>query len=316
MILPPRLGSLASIEDARAVAQLLPSVTDPVVRCSYWNTYAYACALAGEYDEARLAVEELETDALEHRLHFVVAYLGFARAVIAIGQRRFDEGFALLTDASRIAHRRGPSVHVLASCAAIRARGLIALGRFDEAVAASSYNQKSLIRAMRGELRATKALAAACGGRHQAARTLSWSAQELSGTVEVPVIAASVDAIALCDAEDASADAACTAAARLARHSGYVDGLIAAYRGFPEFARRIAAGEERLWFAGLLKRACDGEIAQVAGLGVRLGENHLTRREAEVFSLLRLGMSNKRSPPNSSSLRAQRKFTYDTFLRN
>ena len=83
------------------------------------------------------------------------------------------------------------------------------------------------------------------------------------------------------------------AAARLARHSGYVDGLIAAYRGFPEFARRIAAGEERLWFAGLLKRACDEEIAQVAGLGMRLGENHLTRREAEVFSLLRLGMSNK-----------------------
>ena len=218
----------------------------------------------------------------------------------------------------RIAHSAPHGrVHDPASCAAIRARGLIALGRFDEAVAASSYDQKSLIRAMRGELRATKALAAACGGRHQAARTLSRSAQELSGTVEVPVIAASVDAIALCDAEDASADAACTAAARLARHSGYVDGLIAAYRGFPEFARRIAAGEERLWFAGLLKRACDGEIAQVAGLGVRLGENRVSRGGRPKFSrCCDSECRTKRSPPNSSSLRAQRKFTYDTFLRN
>jgi DNA-binding NarL/FixJ family response regulator len=72
-----------------------------------------------------------------------------------------------------------------------------------------------------------------------------------------------------------------------------VDGLIAAYRGYPELARRIASSTERKWFTALLGRAHDDEIAQVAGLGTRVGPNHLSPREAEVFSLLRLGMSNK-----------------------
>jgi DNA-binding NarL/FixJ family response regulator len=140
---------------------------------------------------------------------------------------------------------------------------------------------------------ATRALAAACAGEFAKAGRLSDDARELSGTVEVPVMTACTRAIALCSSDESSADAACVEVAELARDASYVDGLIAAYRGCPELARRIAASGHRRWFAGLLHRAKDREIAQVAGLGSRLGPNHLSRREAEVFALLRLGMTNK-----------------------
>jgi LuxR family maltose regulon positive regulatory protein len=293
LILEARLGSLAGIEEARAVLQLTALVSDPIVRGSFLNAYGYACALAGEYEEASTALDALEADALEHRLNFVLAYVGFARAVIAIGERRFDDGFHLLAHASAEARRTG-DVHVLASCAAIRARGLIALGRFEEAEAAASYHHSSLIGSMCGELLVTRALALACGGGELvASRRLVLSAREASRTVEVPVMSACVEAIISCDAADPSADAACAAAAQTARCSSYVDGLIAAYRGCPEVARRIAASPDRQWFTAVLARARDGEIAQVAGLGTRVGPNHLSRREAEVFSLLRMGMSNK-----------------------
>ncbi len=195
-------------------------------------------------------------------------------------------------EASTEARRTG-DVHVLASCAAIRARGLIALGRFEEADAAAAFDHSSLIKAMRGELLVTRGLAVACTGDYVTATRLSHCAQEVSGTVEVPVISACINAIRLCSTGDASADAACVSVAQMSREARYVDGVIAAYRGCPELARRIAAGGERRWLAGVLIRARDGEIAQVAGLGTRVGSNHLSPREAEVFSLLRLGMSNK-----------------------
>jgi LuxR family transcriptional regulator, maltose regulon positive regulatory protein len=293
LILDARLGSLAGLEAARDVLQLTSLVNDPIVRGSFLNTYGYACALAGEYEEATAALEQLEADAREHRLNFVLAYIGFARAVIAVGERRFDDGFKLLADASTEA-RRTADVHVLASCAAIRARGLIALGRFEEAEACASYHHSSLIGSMRGELLVTRALAHACGGAGAAiSRRLLKSAQETSKTVEVTVISACVKAVLACGSENVSADAASSEAAKTARQANYVDGLIASYRGCPELARRIATSDQRQWFRAVLERARDDEIAQVAGFGTRLGSNHLSPREAEVFSLLRMGMSNR-----------------------
>jgi DNA-binding NarL/FixJ family response regulator len=47
------------------------------------------------------------------------------------------------------------------------------------------------------------------------------------------------------------------------------------------------------WFASLLVRAEDDAIAQIAGLGARRSPQSLSRREAEVFDLVRLGLTNK-----------------------
>jgi ATP/maltotriose-dependent transcriptional regulator MalT len=292
LLLGARLGNLHSLEIARSVAQLVSLVPDPILRTSFRNIYAYSCAIAGEYDEAASMLDELEADAGQHRLRFVHAYARFARAVVAVGLREFENAFALLGEATAEARRTGDE-HVLASCAAIKARALIAMGRFDEAAALASFDHGSLIAAMRAELRVTRALAAALSGETPLAIQLCEEARSMSQTVEVPVIAASVAAICAIrdDALDATTHA--EAAATSARESWYVDGFVTAYRGCPELARRVASGAERSWFASVLQRVGDDEIAQVAGLGTRVGPQHLSPREAEVFSLLRLGLTNK-----------------------
>jgi ATP/maltotriose-dependent transcriptional regulator MalT len=293
LMLGARLGTLHAIEEARITKQLLPNVADPLIRTSFRNTFAYACAVAGEYEDALSVLDDLEEDAREHRLTFTIAYVHLGRAVVAIAQRRFDEGFERLTGATNEA-RRTNDVHVIASCAATRARALVALGRFDEARAVAAHDHPELIASMRAELLSAQALAMACAGQHAQATTLVDRAAAMSGAVEVPVTAACVKAIHAGRSQADDADRRAAEAAAVARRCWYVDGLIVAYRGFPELARRIARNDEsRSWFAALLRRAGDDALAQVAGLGAGAGPQCLSRREAEVFDLLRLGMTNK-----------------------
>jgi ATP/maltotriose-dependent transcriptional regulator MalT len=293
LMLGARFGELSAVEEARAVTQLLPYVADPLVRNSFRNTYAYACAIAGEYDDAEEALDALERDAHEHRLAFAITYAGLTRAVIAIAQRRFDDGFDRLKTASTEA-RRTNDVHVIASCAAARARGLIALGRFDEANAVASYGHAELIRSMRAELISVRALSYACAGDEDAARELVESGKAMSSTVELPVADACIRAMRAARADEESADSLASEVVETAKRCWYVDGLIAAYRGFPELARRIAAtSDHRPWFATLLRSAHDDAIAQIAGLGATGGPQCLSPREAEVFELIRFGLSNK-----------------------
>jgi ATP/maltotriose-dependent transcriptional regulator MalT len=293
LMLGSRMGSLEVIDEAKGINQLLPNVSDPLVRNSFRNTYAYACAVAGEYDEADAALSELERDASDHRLRFALAYVLLGRAVVSIGRRQFDGAFDLLTQAATEARRTGDA-HVIASCAATRARALIALGRFDEARAVAAYDHPELIAAMRAELLCAQALAAACAEHGDEAVELIERAENLSGAVEVPVSGACVRAIVSARADQAEADQRAGAAAGLARSTRYVDGLLAAYRGFPDLARRIARDDSvQSWFASLLVRAEDDAIAQIAGLGARRSPQSLSRREAEVFDLVRLGLTNK-----------------------
>jgi LuxR family maltose regulon positive regulatory protein len=293
LMLGARLGTLKVVEEARAVTQLLPYVGDPLVRNSFRNTYAFACAIAGEYDDALSTLDDLERDALQHRLIFAVTYAGLTRAVVAIAQRRFDEGFDGLKGTTTEA-RRTNDVHVIASCAAARARGLIALGRFDEADAVASYDHPELIRSMRGELLSVRALAHACSGHDQVATGFVESGKSMSSTVELPVVQACVEAIRAAREDDPRADELALAVVESSKECWYVDGLIAAYRGFPNLARRIARNaDQRHWFAEVLRKTNDEAIAQVAGLGAKGGPQCLSTREAEVYDLIRMGLSNK-----------------------
>jgi ATP/maltotriose-dependent transcriptional regulator MalT len=293
LMLGARVGSLEALDEARTVVQVLPYVTDPVARTSFRNIFAYACAIAGDYGDALDALDALEADAESQHLAFALPYVSCARAVVNVGQRDFDAAFERLASAESDA-RRLPDNHILGMCAAIRSRALIALGHFTEAVAASSFRHPSLIKSMQAELLMTRALALACAQQERDASALAAEARSLSNAVEIVGIGACVDAINSARSGAAEAERIAMQAARVAAESRYVDGLIAAYRGFPDLARRIACEEQyAAWLLDLMRRTNDEGISRVVGLGRRGGERHLTRREAEVFALLREGCSNK-----------------------
>jgi ATP/maltotriose-dependent transcriptional regulator MalT len=183
----------------------------------------------------------------------------------------------------------------VASAGAIRARALISLGRFDEAASVASYDGGAVIRSMEAELLATRALAHACEGRAQEATSLAAEARSLSKAVEVPVLTGSVACIIASRSADDSAVARALELADQCRATRYVDGLIIAYRGYPELGRLIACHEpNRRWLRDLMRTSHDEDILNVVGLGALGGtETSLSPREAEVFRLMRLGMSNR-----------------------
>ena len=293
LMLGARLGSLESLDEARDALQLLPLVHDPVARSSFRNTYAYACAIAGEYGDALTMLEALEKDAETRRLRFAMPYVLCARAVVFGAQRSFEAAQTQLS-AARIEARRVPDSHVLAMCAAIGGRILISLGKFAEAISAAAYRHPSLIKSMSGELLVTQGLAYACAGDLPKARRLCREALALTSAVEVLGISSCVDAIRSDREGLVNADDTARRAADYARVSRYVDGLVVAYRGYPNLATRVASDRNNAqWLFGLMQRANDQQFAQIAGLGARAGPASLSRREAEVLSLVGAGLTNK-----------------------
>jgi DNA-binding CsgD family transcriptional regulator len=291
-----RFGNLDGLERAREARQLVSIVDDPYTRTSFLNGYGYVCAIAGYYDDADDAAGALQTVATQLRLGFALPYAHLIRAITSLARRDFD-GCAEYLDHARGESRRSGDFFVDANANAIRARALLAQGRPDEAVVAANGIGGRLPASMRAELLATQALALACASHSQEAVDLASTAQKTSQAVEVQILAGAARCIA--GARQMDSDTATSAAAErlasLSRRVRYVDGVIAAYRGFPELARLIAEhSAHRRWLSDLMENANDVELRQVAGLGVAgAGQTALSAREAQVFRLLQLGRSNR-----------------------
>jgi len=294
LMLQSRGATLDALQHAQAAAQLLGNVDDPLVRASFRNVYAYACALAAEYDDATRLIDAQMVDIERHHLYFASPYAEFARALISFALRQFDVGFAHIRSATE-GGRRNADTYVLASVAAIRARALIALGRFDEAMVSASFEHSSLIKSMRGELLATRALAEICANQPNSAAETSNRASLLSKANEVVVITACVEAITSLTGKQADVDARCHRLVSLIVEHRYVDGFIAAYRGFPELARHLATlTDHRAWLRDTMERAQDHELIQLVGAGGPDDESrNLSKREAEVYGAIRRGLSNR-----------------------
>src|SRR5262249_23722427 len=63
-----RFGYVRHLADARRIAELVPRVPDPFVRCSFWSVYSWALMLGCFYEEAHAAAEKLLNDAVSYRV--------------------------------------------------------------------------------------------------------------------------------------------------------------------------------------------------------------------------------------------------------
>ena len=75
------------VERARASAQLVPLVGDPLVRTSFRNVFGYTLAATGHFEEALDLTEDQLADADHHRLEFVVPYAHAVQALAKAGLR-------------------------------------------------------------------------------------------------------------------------------------------------------------------------------------------------------------------------------------
>jgi ATP/maltotriose-dependent transcriptional regulator MalT len=286
-------------EVAESIPQLLPladRARNPYIRTSFLDSCARILVLSAQYEEAAgVASRELE-EADDFRLDFVSRSALCVRALVQMGQRQFRRCLASLDEAERVA-KRSPDVHQLMECAAIRARCLISLRRFEEALEATDRHWGRLPSpGMHSEYMATRALALAGAGRISESLTLSEEAASSSKMVETQVLAGCAKAVALMAESEHSVTAARNAFSQ-AFELGNFDNLICVFRGFPEFGSKVYGQDDlRPQVEFVLARAGDAGLATAIGAAVKPASAiapRLSKRELEVLRLIGQGLTNK-----------------------
>jgi LuxR family maltose regulon positive regulatory protein len=291
-----RFGTPADLDEARRVNRLLHLVSDPMIRCSYRNTYGYTVATAAEIDETEAVVAAQLADAREYRLDFVIPYTHLIQALLHLVRGRFEELDTLLSSVEEAGRAAGDDL-LTANCAAIRARLLISQGRFRDATSESLRSVGKVTPSMQGELVAVRAIALACNREDGRALQTADAATAMTGAIEAYVGSRAARAIVALNraAPDIYERARETLSSALELHS--VDFFITAYRGAPELAQVLLESDEtreRMLF--VLTAA--GDVARFdtihrAPSGEAGTWEELSPREREVLSHVAAGLSNR-----------------------
>jgi ATP/maltotriose-dependent transcriptional regulator MalT len=283
------------IERARASAQLLPLVGDPLARTSFRNVFGYALAATGHFDEALdLTGDQLE-DAEHHRLEFVLPYAYSIQALAKAGLRSYLEAQELLDEAEQRALKAGDrtAYHI---AWAIRVRTYIAQGAFDLVLERALSIDGDLTRQLRSELTASYSLAVAGASNPRLASDLADDAQRQSIGTETQIMARLTHAlIASRTGDRTGALVHATGALQTATRTGLVESFVFGCRGCPEILVSLLEDQSLqddisriLTIAG--DRGMAGSLAQPS-----LDHSILTLspREKEVLSLVSQGLSNR-----------------------
>ena len=196
-----RFGSIRSLPDAKTVEELLPSVPDPFVRCSFRCMLSCALNLAADYGHALRAAIAMQEDATEFRVEFALPYASLMRATALAGLRRFDEAYGCLDAALGHAIRCTDSFGQQ-SVYTGRVRALLHEGRVAEACALEPPDLTDSLPGMRGEVWSSRGLALACIGRLDEARDFAEKSLKTTRAIESTVLARCVTAVTALKARD------------------------------------------------------------------------------------------------------------------
>ncbi|MEX2613881.1 MAG: LuxR C-terminal-related transcriptional regulator [Gaiellaceae bacterium] len=290
-----KLGPI-DLTDADRAYQLLGNVQDPLTQSSFQCAYAGALAFSARYAEARDVAAAALEDARRYRLEFAVPYAQTVAAIAHSGMREWRTAENYLSEAAAGARARFDT-HAELFCFSVLLRLLAQQGRHQDAIALPVPRLEPALPASRAEVLCSRALVLACVGRVDEAQTTVRQVRQTTRSVEPAVLAVAVDAISALKSRDDSAIRQVLHLEQTAFSTGAVDFLVVAYRASPELLAVLLRGSpqhERL--VGLINQANDEDLARAVGQPVATGDDRrsrLSRRELEVFDLLRQGLTNR-----------------------
>ena len=291
-----RFGHVRYLKDARRVAELVPHVADPFVRCSFRSMYSWALTLGCFYKEAHNHAQLLLEDATEYRVDVAVSHAQAMLGYSLAGLRSFGEAHEHLGKSGSLARAVNDPFGEL-NAYALTIRVMLQEGRAAEACAIEPPDPSNSIRGLHGEVLSSRALALATLGRLGEAIEIGREAAGLTRGIETKVIWPAIRAIVALKSRDSDVITRAEELVRVAFDAGAVDILVCAYRSNPELLSTlltVPGCSERTVHA--INRAGDNEVAAAMGLEVigRLDPRAaLSPREREVYDLACAGLTNR-----------------------
>ena len=286
-------GIAAAIEHALPERRLVDGAADPLASTAFLQMLANALSLAGRYDEATDVVDALIAIANRYRMVFPLPYARLNQALARHGRREYSAAHAALNLVD--AHVGRTDVYLEFSARAIRARLLTSEQRIDEALeevapTADAISSPPLV----AEYLASRALVHSIAGKKDSASRCANEAQAAYPTsVEARVIGACVDAVN--EGENPIIFRHKVSVAwDIAQETGNIDGIVCAYRAWPPLLQALF--EAGAHMDAVVVEARDVPLTRRLGIRIRQPvrpASVLTPREAEVFELLRSGLTNR-----------------------
>jgi DNA-binding NarL/FixJ family response regulator len=292
-----KFGESLDLSDAEVASELVDAIADALVRTSFRNAYSHVLALNANYPEALSMAEVLLEDARAYRIDFAVPYALCSAAVASAGLRKWTSAHSRLDDALSAA-RSVRNAHAEQLCYALRVRILTQQGKVRTALALEVPTFRRSIAAIRAEALSSRALALATAGRAADAADVVAGLRGATAALEPNVLMCAVDAVVSLKSRARTAAAHVRRLEEGAFESGAIDLLVTTYRASPEFLAMVlrrSADLDRL--GALIRRVGDDDLARAVGYPVALSDDdrrqRLSRREREVFELLRSGLTNQ-----------------------
>jgi ATP/maltotriose-dependent transcriptional regulator MalT len=294
-----RAGAIGeAIVQARVTHHVVERASDPLASTSFLHMLANALNLGAVYEEAIETIDELLAIAETYRIAMPVPHALLNRALAEHGQRSFAAAHRSLDEVTRFVPPHG-DIYLDFSSSAIRGRLLLSECRYAEAARALQRPARLISSlSLRAEYLASQALASACNGAHARSTELIEEATAIfPNSVESRVLGLSALAILQGRKTDELGDAA-RSVWDAAVATGNYDSLVCGYRSHPALLRALLMQNDLSpSVLEVVVRAKDERLARSVGAQVRLsGRNaidRLTPREAEVYGLVRTGLTNR-----------------------
>jgi len=284
-----------AIEGLASAGELIERVRDPLIRATYWRSYAAALVLHANYRRALEVSERALDEAETFHLKFVRPHALVSSAAAKVGLRQFASADREIEEIEQAAHEMRDQ-YLVVNARMLRCRSLLHQGAPEAALAATAeVSPIGPSPGRRAELLATRSAAIACAGDPLTALEMVRPAESLTRGTEPRLLARWVAVV--CEAmlgrvEEREIERSFAETVS----DGALDTLVFAYRLHPAILSTLGQNAAHNdYLSQLLAEANEQALARRYGLvreGVPRNREVLTPRETQVYELLAEGRSN------------------------
>ena len=284
LVVAERFGGILDVLGAtRPSARTIDQVQDPMIRSSYFAALARNQSFAARHRQALVSITVAEKEAAESKLTFAETQIRMARVIASVGLRRLTVAHRELNE---IAKCESLDPHDRANHAIQSARLALTLGKPQQAMDFLQRIRGVTDSATRGEVLAYQSFVFAVLSRLDDSRELWMEARRATSTIEAQVISRLAESLA---AGDDEFDLHFASAISEAESTGLCDAVLLATRSSQRLRAAFASMQEDMP-ASVLQEAVDA--AELDAASAKRGST-LSKREAQVYELLKTGLTNR-----------------------